>query len=84
MSKSLGTAVKEGIPLALLAKIVARLKRQHGGEKLLRITPASVALIRTAKDRLGFSTDFPVLTDTERKKQEEAVEAEESTLPGER
>lgn len=80
MSKSLGTAIRDGIPLALLARIVNRLKKQHGGEKILRVTPASVAVIRVSKDRLGFGTDFPYLTDREQKQQEAAVENETRTL----
>ena len=81
-TKSLGTAIRDGIPLALLARIVHRLKKQHGGDKLLRVTPASVAVIRTGKDRLGFSTDFPYLTSAEKKQQETAVQNERQTLPG--
>ena len=81
-TKSLGTAIRDGIPLALLAKIINRLKKQHGGDKLIRVTPASVAFIRTGKDRLGFSADFPYLTEQEKKQQETAVQKERQNLPG--
>ena len=81
-TKSLGTAIRDGIPLALLARIVNRLKKQHGGDKILRVTPASVAVIRTGKDRLGFSTDFPYLTEMEKQLQETAVQNERQNLPG--
>ena len=81
-TKSLGTAIRDGIPLALLARIVNRLKKQHGGDKIIRVTPASVAFIRTGKDRLGFSTDFPYLTEKEKKQQETAVQNERQNLPG--
>ena len=81
-SKGLGTALKEGIPLAMLARIVNRLKKEHGGDKILRVTPASVAIIRTAKDRAGYRTECPRLTAREQKQQENAVAMEHRNLPG--
>lgn len=65
-NKYLGSQLEEGVSLKVLSRIINRLKKKYP-DGVIRVTKSNVCHVRHTKHRAGYTSEYPMLDESEQR-----------------